>query len=66
MIRKADVVFIFNKNGYMGNSTTLELGFAVALSKPIYALEEDKDEPCRNVLIDKIIKTPKKLIQELK
>ena len=65
-IRKADVVFVFNKDGYMGNSTTLELGFAVALAKPIYALEEDKTEPCRNVLIDKVVKTPKKLIQELK
>lgn len=66
MIRKADVVFVFNKKGYMGNSTTLELGFAVALSKPVYALEEDKKESCRNVLIDKVIKTPRKLIQELK
>ncbi len=65
-IRKADVVFVFNKDGYMGNSTTLELGFAVALAKPIYALEEDKTEPCRNILIDKVVKTPRKLIQELK
>jgi len=65
-IRKADVVFIYNKGGYMGNSTTLELGFAIALSKPIYALEKDADEPCRNILIDKVIKTPKHLINQLK
>lgn len=30
-IRMADIVYIFNKNGYSGNSTTLEIGYAVAL-----------------------------------
>jgi len=65
-IRKAEVVYIFNKDGYMGNSGTMELGFAEALGKPIYAFSEDKDEPCRNVLFDEIIKTPKELIVRLK
>ncbi len=65
LIRKADVVFIYNKGGYIGNSTTLELGFAEALGKPIYALAEDTKEPCRNVLFDEITPTPKKLIQKL-
>lgn len=66
VIRKAEVVFIYNKDGYMGNSSTLELGFAEALGKPIYALCGDKDEPCRNVLFDEIIKTPKHLVLKLK
>lgn len=35
----ADVVFVFNKDGYAGNSTTLEIGYSVALGKPIYALK---------------------------
>lgn len=65
-IRKADVVYFYNKNGYLGNSSTLELGFAEALSKPIYTLEEDKEEPCRNVLFDEIIKTSSALIKRLK
>lgn len=65
-IRKADVVFIYNKNGYMGNSTTLELGAASALGKIIYALEEDKEELSRNVLFDKIVKTAEKLTKLLK
>ena len=64
-LRKADVVFMFNKDGYLGNSGTMELGFAEALGKPIYALCEDKDEPCRNVLFDEIVKTPKELIKKL-
>lgn len=65
-IRKADVVFFYNKNGYIGNSGTLELGAAAALGKPIYALEEDKTESCRAVLIDGIVKTPAQLIEKLR
>jgi len=65
-IRKTDVVYFYNKDGYLGNSSTLELGFAEALGKPIYALCEDKEEPCRNVLFDEIIKTPSELIKRLK
>jgi hypothetical protein len=65
-IRKADVVYFYNKDGHLGNSSTLELGFAEALGKPIYALEEDKEEPCRSVLIDEVIKTPADLIKRLK
>lgn len=65
-IRKADVVFFYNKGGYIGNSGTMELGAAAVLGKPIYALEEDKTEPCRAVLIDEIVKTPAQLIKKLK
>jgi len=65
-IRKADVAFFYNKDGYLGNSSTLELGFAVALGKPIYALNEDRDEPCRNILFDEIIRTSRELIKKLK
>lgn len=65
-IRKADVVFFFNKKGYIGNSGTLEMGAAAVLGKPIYALEEDKEEPCRAVLIDEIVNSTEKLIKLLK
>ena len=65
-IRKADVVFIYNQDGYMGNSTTLELGAAAALVKPIFALEPDPQEATRNVLIDEIIGTADELIKRLK
>jgi nucleoside 2-deoxyribosyltransferase len=65
-IKKADVVFVYNKGGYIGNSTTLEIGYAVACDKPIYALEEDTEEGCRNVLFTEIIKSPTQLIKRLK
>jgi len=65
-IRMADVVFIYNKDGYSGVSTTLEIGCALALGKPIYALETDNTERVRNVLFREIISTPEALIAQLK
>jgi len=65
-VKMADVVFIYNKNGYSGVSTTLELGYAVALGKPIYALSDKDEELCRSVLSREVIKTPKELIKKLK
>lgn len=64
-IKMADVVYVYNKDGYSGVSTTLELGYAIALGKVIYALSEDKEEGCRNVLFREIISTPEKLIEKL-
>lgn len=65
-IKIADVVFIYNKNGYLGNSTTLELGCAVALGKPVYALSDKDEELCRRVLVREFIKTPRELLKKLK
>lgn len=65
-IKTADVVYIYNKNGYSGVSVTLELGYAIALGKIVYALSEDKEECCRDILFREIIKSPKELIKKLK
>lgn len=62
----ADVVFIYNQDGYIGNSTTLELGYAVALGKPVYALCSDSTEICRNVLFREVISDPAMLVEKLK
>jgi nucleoside 2-deoxyribosyltransferase len=51
-IEKADVVFIVNPDGYLGPSTTLELGYAVALRKLVVAMQRDNAELARAVLID--------------
>lgn len=64
-IKMADVVFIYNEGGYSGNSTTLELGYAMALGKPIYALSDKDDELCRKILFRDIIKKPKDLLKKL-
>jgi nucleoside 2-deoxyribosyltransferase len=65
-IKMADIVFVFNKDGYSGNSTTLEIGYAVALGKPIYALSGDDEELCRRVLFREIITLPSELVKKLK
>lgn len=65
-IKMADVVFLFNKGGYSGVSTTLELGYAVALGKPIYTLSDKDDELCRLVLFREVVKTVKQLVNKLK
>lgn len=64
-IRMADVVFIYNKDGYSGNSTTLEIGYSVAAGKPLYALEGDFGEVCRHILFRETIASPEKLIERL-
>lgn len=65
-IRKADVVFIYNKENYVGVSVTLEIGYACALGKPLYALSEKTGDPCRDSLIDQVVALPEKLADLLK
>lgn len=65
-IKMADVVFVYNKDGYSGNSTTLELGYAMALGKPIYALSDKDEELCRKVLFRDFFTKPNELAKILK
>jgi hypothetical protein len=60
-IRKAEICFVFNADDYVGVSVTLEMAYASALGKPIFALSPKTGDPCRDVLIDKVITSPKKL-----
>lgn len=59
-IEKADLVFIYNKDGYSGNSTTMELTYAYAMKKPIYELTKD-EEITKDILFDGYASTPKEL-----
>lgn len=61
-IRMADVVYVYNKGGYIGPSTTLEMGYALALGKPIYAYSDKDEELVRKVLIRGTATTPKQLL----
>lgn len=60
-VRKSEVCFVFNKEDYEGVSVTLEMAYASALGKPIFALSPKTGDPCRDALIDKVVKTPKAL-----
>src|SRR3989344_2240291 len=69
-IRKADVCYIYNKKGYLGVNTTLELGFAHGKNMVIYALEpelpvDEGGEICRDILFTDIIETLEELIKRL-
>lgn len=64
-IRKAEACFIFNKDDYVGASVTMEIGYATALGKPVFALSANTGDPCRDALIDKVVKTPAQLIKLL-
>jgi len=67
-IRKSDAIFVLNKQGYIGISVNLEIGYAAALDKKIFFLEEDTDYP-RKILADGFASKPEilvKLIKEVK
>lgn len=42
-ITKADAIYCYNPEGYLGLSATLELGWALALGKPVFAKEVAQD-----------------------
>ena len=52
-IDRSDAVYIVNPDGYIGASVTLEIGYAFAKSKPIFALETISDITVMS-LIDKV------------
>lgn len=60
-IRKAKVCYIYNKDDYVGVSVTLEMAYADALGKPVLALSAKTGDPCRDALIDRVVKTPAEL-----
>ena len=69
-LRKADVCYVYNKGGYLGVNTTLEVGFAHGKNMVIYALEPEKPvgdggEVCRDILFTEIIDTPEELVKRL-
>lgn len=64
-IRMADVVYVLNRDGYSGISTTLEIGYAASLNKPIYAFSNEDEEICRKILFSDIVSTPEKLLKYL-
>ncbi len=63
-IDRSDVLFVFNVDGYVGNSVTLEIGYALAKRKKIYAFKKD-DEQGRDVVYAGHCPTPEKLLEVL-
>ena len=53
-IAQGDVILIFDYEGYVGNSTSMEIGYARALHKRVVGLMKAKDETV-NTMFDSII-----------
>lgn len=63
-IRKSNAVYIFNKGSYLGPAVTVEIGFSLALHKPIFARSKVLDITVTN-FITKVV-SPLKLPRLLK
>jgi nucleoside 2-deoxyribosyltransferase len=46
-----DFLYVVNPTGYVGVSTAFEIGFALALNKPIYAIERPTDKLIKQFVI---------------
>jgi hypothetical protein len=64
-IRKADTCFIYNLHDYVGVSVTLEMAYASALGKPIFALSKKTGDPCRDSLVDKVFPSAEAVVKVL-
>src|SRR3990172_1568789 len=63
-IKKSDAVYIYNRGSYLGPAVTVEIGYALALGKPIYARAQVKDITVTNFI--KAVVSPLKLLKLLK
>ena len=43
-IDAADSLYVFNRDGYLGRSMLVDIGYAYAKGKPVYCLEPVEDE----------------------
>ena len=64
-VRKAETCYILNLDDYVGVSVTMEMAYASALGKPIFAYSAETGDPCRNALIDQVITKPEELAKLL-
>lgn len=60
-IDQCDISYVVNKGGYAGKSTLLDMGYAHAKKKPIYALEAADDLAVLSLI--KEVASPDKLIE---
>ncbi|OGG03936.1 hypothetical protein A2W14_05720 [Candidatus Gottesmanbacteria bacterium RBG_16_37_8] len=63
-IRRSDIVYIFNKNSYLGPAVTVEIGFALALKKKLFSYAKIADITVTN-FIEKVL-SPSQLLKYLK
>ena len=71
-IAPTEVVYIYNKDGYIGHNTLGELFFAAGKEKFICAYDEKMmvdgkvREVCAEVLVNRVVKDPRELVELLR
>lgn len=63
-ISQSDFLFIVNPQGYVGISTSLEIGYALSKGIKVYALEEPTDSLLKTILISNL--TIPEIIEDIK
>ena len=62
-IKKSDAVYIYNRGSSLGPAVTVEIGYALALGKPIYARAKVEDITVTNFI--QAVTSPFKLLKLL-
>jgi len=63
-VKRADIIYVVDEDGYVGRSTSVEIGVAYGLGKKIYAMERIKDAAV-DILVDEVL-SPEELISTVK
>lgn len=63
-VKQADIIYVVDKDGYVGRSTSVEIGVAYGLGKKIYAMERIKD-PAVDILVNEVL-SPEELVSRIK
>jgi len=63
-VKQADIIYVVDKDGYVGRSTSVEIGVAYGLGKKIYVMERIKDAAV-DILVDEVL-SPEELISRVK
>jgi nucleoside 2-deoxyribosyltransferase len=63
-VKRADIIYVVDKDGYVGRSTSVEIGVAYGLGRKIYAMKRIKDAAV-DILVDEVL-SPEELISRVK
>jgi len=63
-VKQADIIYVVDKDGYVGYSTSVEIGVAYGLGKKIYAMERIRDAAV-DILVNEIL-SPEELVSRIK
>ncbi len=63
-VKQADIVYIVDKDGYVGRSTSVEIGVAYGLGKKIFVMQRIED-PAVDILVDEVL-SPEELLSRVR